>query len=428
MPLSVVTRLPDLPDELLVEIVNQLDNESLIQLSMTCRRFHLLALSVVFTRAKLVNTRCIYLQQSPAHLLCALRIALFVDHATSFVIGPNYNRCRLLPEVRSFNRLASCMSSTEMFAFFMPYSTFAFSKAGVFDRWTRKVIRLFDIVLSKQCNYFYVAGDMVSASFDSPSTNTSSPRATLLQRPIVKKISGPLRNLPKSAKRTILSIIPSRQGGSPHASVLRYFHALSPMLFQPPFLDWTTSTLQTNTQTLLEVSFKTNYISPSTSRGLLSKLTLLSLSKFQLTCSRVIEQQTISFNDILNFLTRHPSIVSLDLYGPAPRNNHCPWNLLPALETLISPPELIVWLLDRKYPCKQLISLNIVSEVYRGLAAFDYDTFDEVLVLLPLCTPSFTMWKCALFPSRHFLYFKFGLLFYILYSFTILFTLSEFLC
>jgi hypothetical protein len=107
-----------------------------------------------------------------------------------------------------------------MFTFFMPYSTFAFSKAGVFDRWTRKVIRLFDIVLSKQCNYFYVAGDMVSASFDSPSTNTSSPRATLLQRPIVKKISGPLRNLPKSAKRTILSIIPSRQGGSPHASVL----------------------------------------------------------------------------------------------------------------------------------------------------------------------------------------------------------------
>jgi hypothetical protein len=200
------------------------------------------------------------------------------------------------------------------------------------------------------------------------------------------------------------------------------------MLFQPPFLDWTTSTLQTNTQTLLQVSFKTNYISPSTSRGLLSKLTLPSLSKFQLTCSRVIEQQTISFNDILNFLTRHPSIVSLDLYGPAPRNNHRPWNLLPALETLISPPELIVWLLDRKYPCKQLISLNIVSEVYRGLAAFDYDTFDEVLVLLPLCTPSFTMWKCALFPSRHFLYFKFGLLFYILYSFTILFTLSEFLC
>jgi len=39
-----------------------------------------------------------------------------------------------------------------------------------------------------------------------------------------------------------------------------------------------------------------------------------------------------------------------------------------------------------------------------------------------------SVWKCTLFPSRHFLYFKFGLLFYILYSSTILFTLSEFLC
>lgn len=403
MPPSDVARLPNLPAELLVEIVNQLDDESLIQLSMTCRKFHFLALPVVFTRAKLINTRCLYLQQSPANLLRALRIALFVDHATSFVVGLNHDRDRLLPEVHSFNRLVSRMSSTEKFTFFMPLLTFAINNDGIFDRWTREVIRLFDIVLSKQCYYFFVGGDMVSASFEpigAPSTNTSSPRATLLRHPIVKKISGRLRNLPKSAKRTILSIIPqrsSRQGGSPHPTVLQYFHAFSSTLFQPQFLDWTTSTLQTNSQTLLEVSFQTNRIPASTWHDLLSKLTLPSLSKFRLTCNRVMERQTINFNDVVKFLTRHPSIVGLDLYGPAPRNNHRPRNLLPALETLTSPPELTVWLLDCKYPCKQLKSLNIVSEVYRGPAAFDYDTFDEVLDLLPHCTPSLTTLTLSFF-------------------------------
>ena len=401
MPPSDVARLPDLPDELLAEIVNQLDDESLIQLSMTCKKFHFLALPVVFTRAKLVSTKCLYLRQSPAHLLRALRIALFVDDATSFIIGLNHDRDRLLPEVQSFQRLVSRMPSTIMFTFFMPFSTFAFNKDGVFDRWTREVIRLFDIVLSRQCRYFYVAGDIVSPSSESieaPSTNTLSLRATLLQLPIVKKIGGRLRNLPKFAKRTILSTVPqnpTRQGSSPHSSVLRYFHALSPMLFQTEFLDWTTSTLQTNSQTLVEVSFVTDRISASTWHDLLSKLTLPSLSRFQLTCNGAMERQTICFNDILKFLTRHPSIVGLDFLGLVPRNSHRPRNLLPALETLISPPGLIVWLLDRKYPRKQLKSLNIVSDVLRRIANLDYDVFDEVLVLLPHCTPSLTTLKLS---------------------------------
>lgn len=203
-----------------------------------------------------------------------------------------------------------------MFTFFMPL-TFAFNKDGVFDRWTREVVRLFDIVLSKQCRYFYVAGDMVSPSFesiDAPSTNTSSLRAALLQLPIVKNISGRLRKLPKSAKRTILSTIPQNstgQGSSPHSSVLQRFHALSPMLLQPEFLDWTTSTLQTNSQTLLEVSFETDHISASTCCDLLLKLTLPSLSRFRLTCNGVMERQTICFSDIVKFL---PDILPLSAW------------------------------------------------------------------------------------------------------------------
>ena len=406
MPPSDVARLPDLPDELLAEIVNQLDDESLIQFSMTCRKVHFLALPVVFTRAKLDSTRCLYLWQSPAHLLRALRIALFVDHATSFLIGLNCDSDRLLPEIHSYNRLVSRMPSMETFAFHMPLSTFAFNKDGVFDRWAREVIRLFDIVLSKRCHYFHVTGDIVSGTLESisgaPSTNTLSSRAALLQHSIVKKMSGRLRNLPKSAKRTIFSIIPensSPQNGSPHSGILQCFH-VSPMLFQPQFLDWTTSTLQTNSQTLVEVSFVTDRISASTWHDLLSKLTLPSLSRFQLTCNGAMERQTICFNDILKFLTRHPSIVGLDFLGLVPRNSHRPRNLLPALETLISPPGLIVWLLERKYPRKQLKSLDIVSDVHRRIANFDYDIFDEVLVLLPHCTPSLTTLKLSFWGPR----------------------------
>lgn len=92
----------------------------------------------------------------------------------------------------------------------------------------------------------------------------------------------------------------------------------------------------------------------------------------------------------------------MDLYVLVPRNNHRPrpGNLLPALETLISPPELIVWLLDCKYPCKQLKSLNIESDIHHGLAAPDYDIFDEVLVLLPHCTPSLTTLNLSFWGPR----------------------------
>lgn len=55
-----------LPDELLRNVIDQLESESLVQLSMTCRRLHFLALPIVFARADIHDTTSFSLRD-PSH-------------------------------------------------------------------------------------------------------------------------------------------------------------------------------------------------------------------------------------------------------------------------------------------------------------------------------------------------------------------------
>lgn len=180
-----------------------------------------------------------------------------------------------------------------------------------------------------------------------------------------------------------------RLGGPGRHYGLREFRALSIVLLQPPFLDWTISTLQNNSRNLTAVSFKTDGILTKTWQDILSNITLPYLSKFEMTRNFLgYEDLTVPFNNLLSFLTRHPSIVSLELRSVTrPTAHHQPRKLLPALETLRVDPWFTVWLLNREKPFEHLTSLGLMSPIF---PTFDYDVFDGVLSRIPRAAPHIT--------------------------------------
>ena len=76
-----MVKLCDLPMELLVEIVQRLDNPALLNLGLTCRCVHSLALDTFFTNNKIHDPQSGWLvaYKRPIEMLPAVRNALFVQ-------------------------------------------------------------------------------------------------------------------------------------------------------------------------------------------------------------------------------------------------------------------------------------------------------------------------------------------------------------
>jgi hypothetical protein len=390
--------LTHLPDELLENIVDRLEDEPLMQLSMTCRRFHFLALPIVFARANIKdrNTRYLYLRDPPAHILPALRLALFVQNVDSLSINFGNRTNTILPYTRELYRLVSRLPSMKRFSMHFCYSMSP-GALHPLAGWQMGVIRLLDLIVQKSCVFLCVTGGDGLTGANLLATG-SQVRPTINPAKRVRRLLGHFRQAMKSVIPQKLARLSSSRN---HCHGLHEFQALSPVLFHPPFIDWTMSTLQTNSQTLTAVSFEINKIAASTWPHILSRITLPFLSQFKLTPSGVfIERRIVKFNDVLGFLTRHPSIVDLDLHAiTRPRNRRQPQRLLPALQNLRADPWLISWFLNRKRPCKFLTSLEMVSEIYPLNLPFDYNTFDEALRLLPGGAPHVTALHISFYPE-----------------------------
>ena len=373
-----------LPDELLENIIDRVESESLVQLSMTCRRLHFLALPIVFARADIHDTRSFYLHDPPAHILRALRLALFVENVESIGISFSTHDDRILPYARELHRLISRLPSMKRFYLNFLYS---YPSPTVPDpAWQREFICLLNLIVNRSCTLLSVSG---GNEILDPGVDASAIRAQ--SRSIINSVDLRFRSLLWRINRAVRFVIPSnlkRLGGRGHHYGLREFRAVSIILIQPPFLIWTISILQNNSRTLTAVSFKTNDAMTNTWQDILSNIALPFLSKFEMTSSLGFEHGTIPFSSILSFLTRHPSIVNLELRTVTrPTSHHQPRKLLPALETLRADPWFTVWLLNREKDFEHLTSVGLVSEVYTLSRAFDYNTFDGVLGRIPRSAP-----------------------------------------
>lgn len=159
----------------------------------------------------------------------------------------------------------------------------------------RLLILLLDLVVNRPCLLLSVDGGYGIAGDYTSATRSQS----RLMNPVDRQV----RRFLRSFKGAINSAIPQKLatlGRRNHYRGLREFHALSVVTLHPPFLDWTISTLQSNSQTLTAVSFRIDRTSADTWHYILSSITLPFLSKFKLTTDSVIvKQRTVKFGDVL---------------------------------------------------------------------------------------------------------------------------------
>ncbi|KIJ91725.1 hypothetical protein K443DRAFT_14161 [Laccaria amethystina LaAM-08-1] len=145
--------LTHLPDELLQNIVNHLEDESLIQLSMTCKRLHFFVLPIVFARANILDNNindaaCFYLHDPPFHILHALQLALFVQNIDFLGINFGYRTSMVLPYARELHKLVTCLPSVKRFYLSLSYSS---SPSAPHPGWQKEVIPLLDLVVNRSC-------------------------------------------------------------------------------------------------------------------------------------------------------------------------------------------------------------------------------------------------------------------------------------
>lgn len=388
--------LVSLPDELLENIIDQLESESLVQLSLTCRRLHFLALPIVFARADIHDTTSFFLHDPPAHILHALRFALFVQNVESLGVGFSTYDDRLLPSTRELGRLISRLPSMKRFYLSFSYSHLL-SPTVPDSAWQREVIRLLDLITNRSCTLLSVAGGFEIR----PDPGADSASAIRVQSRSI--VNSGFRRLLRRIDRVVIPFSLKRLGGRSRHYGLREFRALTIVLFQPPFLKWTISTLRNNSRTLTAVSFRTDGIPTNTWQDILSNITLPYLSKFELTSSLGgFEPTAVPFNSLLSFLTRHPSIVNLELRTVARPTAHHQLpsrKLLPTLETLKVDAWFTVWLLNREKAFEDLTSLYLVSEAYPLFRTFDYNTWDGVLSRIPRSAPHVTNLYISFYPE-----------------------------
>ena len=170
------------------------------------------------------------------------------------------------------------------------------SPSGPHPGWQKEVILLLDLVVNRPCLLLSVDGGYGIAGDYTSATRSQS----RLMNPVDRQV----RRFLRSFKGAINSAIPQKfratLGRRNHYRGLCEFRALSVVTLHSPFLDWTISTLQSNSQTLTAVSFRIDRTSADTWHYILSSITLPFLSKFKLTTDSVIaKQRTVKFGDVL---------------------------------------------------------------------------------------------------------------------------------
>ena len=163
--------LPDLPNELLFIIFHDLDNQSLFNLGLTCRRVNTVALNYFFSKYDIHDPGGGYFLPNPFNkldlpiqIIPALRHAFFVHsfRIFEFVLNPGAKRMR--EEVADLYVLAARLRSINMFKLsFQNMDHYSFSlvemqNLAASDVWYKSVTRLLDTVLDKSCHVFDVEG------------------------------------------------------------------------------------------------------------------------------------------------------------------------------------------------------------------------------------------------------------------------------
>lgn len=422
--------ITDLPTELLFKILEYMDDDSIFRLGLTAKLYHYLGLPIIFRRhdVKEPSEGWVVAYKIPQVILPAVRSALFVKRLQQIHLYLSPDEERLFSDIRSLGGLIERLPSIDLvklhFSLFDTWLDRRFPEASPrisTHRWRHEFGRLLDVILNHSCAHLAVTGGerfatiyddniphtprlttaadplgphQVVPSFSTSSQNTFGLKIFLKKkqsrghghsttRQILQKICQPLINAVKITKKSTSHQDYDYVGHQvvyPIRTNLKTFKVHSEILLRHPFRDWTLSAIRRSSFTLTDLSFKCSAISSKTWKTILRSITLPSLAFFEITADLVVKHATVESDDLAYFLTRHPSIGTLHLYGVSVSSAITPLfkAILPNLEDLTAHPSYVTWLLQPSGALPKIRGLTVTSEYYSPLT-FRYSLFDDAL-------------------------------------------------
>ncbi|KAJ2921208.1 hypothetical protein H1R20_g15888, partial [Candolleomyces eurysporus] len=418
--------LKDLPHELLLQIVNELDDAALCALGNTCKDLNNLIFSLFFDKHRITDPLqgWISCYRAPEHTLRAIRCSLSTKNIRNIRYYFNRGIEKLVEEVEDIHAIVRRTDEVTDFGVYLAdpddwalrdaprldeaqaISTDPFTIHGVKklpanipqdlegkledfrtapfveDQKNRSRLRIskwFEFFSKKNNGSTQVEATISSTM--SRNSKASSPDSDTGQAQDLTNPSSHWANAP---------VTPTRKIGPPAPKLESLLLHSDMLLATPSFLDWTNQLLSWCAPTLTHLELQC----PETLSGIwckfFSEVKLPSLTRFEITSGLVVGHTHIQGSDVLGFLSRHPSIQKLSLYGI--QMPTCFYDLpkagtpiLPNLIEIKVHPIYIRWFLRDKKQCPKLKQVILQTEYYASMNPMSaYDALDRALEeLLP---------------------------------------------
>ncbi|RXW13756.1 hypothetical protein EST38_g12097 [Candolleomyces aberdarensis] len=319
--------LVDLPHELLLQIIDEMDAAALCALGCTCKDLNTLIFPLLFDKLKINNPSqgSIWCFQEPEHTLRAIRCSLSTKNIRNIYYYSSKEIERLVEEVEDMHAI---VRSTDEVTDFEVYLADRWPKPDCWDLSDApgldegQVLRL----TSEEWTKLYVG--LLTTSL------TMHPYAA--ERSIVQTADSRQRAEPWSAETTPAGDSECRKATTENR--LRWVKANPYAAFRPqqtlyPVKSFTTWSHNGSSNakdrephyairyvfrksSIPELDEPASLLTPSGIwRKFLSEITLPSLIHFEVASNLVIGEANMQGSDILGFLGRHPSIQKLKLHG-----------------------------------------------------------------------------------------------------------------
>ena len=160
-----LAQLTDLPHELLTQIINPLDDESIFAFAQTCEIFHFFALPLVLSRngIRIIGPDVVSIANPSEEGLSALRTSLFAPSLESVHFYPNAEERRLFSDLRTSQKLLLRLPLISSLTLSYPSypdivdSGFQGALCGM-QKWSVELAALMDTALHKSCRNLHIPG------------------------------------------------------------------------------------------------------------------------------------------------------------------------------------------------------------------------------------------------------------------------------
>ena len=160
-----LAQLTDLPHELLSQIIDPLDDESIYAVTHTCKIFHFFALPLVLSRngIRIIGPDVFFITGPSKEDLSALRTSLFAPSLESVHFYPNAEERRFFSDHRTLQKLLLRLPLISSLTLSYPSypdivdSGFQGALCGM-QKWSVELAALMDTALQKSCRNLHISG------------------------------------------------------------------------------------------------------------------------------------------------------------------------------------------------------------------------------------------------------------------------------